>query len=65
MRDVSGVQVTDGDVCRGRMQEQLVRGKDDISLGREYDALRALLKGPLELQRQKVSDRRPPSNICI
>lgn len=51
MRDVGGVQITDRNVCCGRMQEQLVRGKDDISLGWEDDTLCALLKGSLKLDR--------------
>lgn len=51
MRDVGGVQITDRDVCCGRMQEQLVRGKDDVSLGREDDTLCALLKGSLKLDK--------------
>lgn len=49
MRDIRGVQVSNRDMRCGRMQKQLVRRKDDITLGREDDALCTLLESRFKL----------------
>lgn len=47
--NVCCVQIADGDVGCGGVEEELVRGKRDVSLGGIDDSLRALLQSGFEL----------------
>jgi len=59
MRNVGGIEITDRDVCCGRVQEQLMRREDNVSLGREHNPLCALLEGSFELWTNRVSSLPP------
>lgn len=49
VRDIGGIEIANGDVRCGRVQEKLVRGESDIPLAGVDDSSSAVLECRLEL----------------